>query len=309
MLVKIIVGIVISAAVIYYSIKAMGGLNPGQILSMKINWWLAALSAVLFAFSNYIRGLSYTFGVDRNISHMMAFRIIGIGHSTNMVLPLHAGEALRFPYFPKSYSMLERTKQVAIQGATDLIVIVLLAIISLPFTGFKEPLLSILRIVSLIIAALIVAAVLLVIFVPALKKYSGAYMTAKAARMFLWALLSWLTILLSMWVAVIALGYAPGRSAGYALATFTATNIANFIPASPGGLGLFEYGVVLGLGGLGVPMAESKLIGVYLHFLQYLAMLPLGAALYFSGFGDRQRGFMSKEEKEDADKTAIVKKD
>ena len=304
MLIKIISGIGISVIIIYFTVKAMGGLNPGQIFAMKINWGLAILSAAIFAFSNYIRGLSYTYGMDRSISHMMAFRIIGIGHSTNMVLPLHAGEALRFPYFPKQYSMLERTKLVAIQGVTDLIVIVVLAILSIPFAGFQEPLLGALKLVALILLALIVVGALVFFLVPGLRKYSKNYLNVRVIWMFAWAFASWIIIQLSMWVALIGYGINVGDAFRLSLAAFSATNVANFIPASPGSIGLFEYGVVLGLGGLGVSVDTAKFIGLYLHFVQYIAMIPLGVLLYLSGFADKKRGFMSRDEKRKKERRA-----
>jgi uncharacterized membrane protein YbhN (UPF0104 family) len=297
MLIKIISGLALSVVIIYFTVKAMGGLNPGQIFAMKINWGLAILSAAIFAFSNYVRGLSYTYGMDRSITHMMAFRIIGIGHSTNMVLPLHAGEALRFPYFPKEYSMLERTKQVAVQGVTDLIVIVVLAIASIPFAGFREPILGTLKIVGLVLLILMVVGTLVFFLVPGLRKYSKNYLNTRVIWMFVWAFASWIVIELSMWVALIGYGISAADAFRMSLAAFSATNVANFIPASPGSIGLFEYGVVLGLGGLGVTVDEAKFIGVYLHFIQYIAMIPLGVGLYLSGFADKKRGFMTKEEK------------
>ena len=65
------------------------------------------------------------------------------------------------------------------------------------------------------------------------------------------------------------------------LAVFAATNIINFIPASPGAIGLFEYGVILGLGGLGIARDTALAVALLLHMIQYAALLPMGAVLYF----------------------------
>lgn len=283
--IKIFVGILLTVVIVYYSAKSLGGLNPGILLKTHINWWIAGASAVIFAYANYIRGLAYTRGIDRQIDAMTAFRIIGIGHSANMVLPLHAGEGLRLAFFPESYSTPKRTKLILIPAVADFAAIIVLAMLAVPFAGFKnKQLLQGLQFVSLIfigVAALIVA---LGLGIPKLHRYMTGYLNVSMLKMSFWVLLSWIVMLISIWLGLVAFGFGYVESARMSLSVFAATNIINFVPASPGGLGLFEYGVVLGLGGLGIPESPAKAAGILLHLIQYVALLPLGAVLFFTGF-------------------------
>lgn len=306
--IKIFAGIVITVIILYYTVKAMGGLNPGQIFSKNINWGLALLSAALFAFSNYIRALAYTYGIDRNLSQMTSFRIIGIGHASNMVLPLHAGEGLRLAFFPDSYSTIERTRLLVVQGISDFIVIIIMAILSVPFAGFKEPLLGTLKIISLITLGICILTALVFFLIPGLKKYSRKYMTIDVLKMFIWVFLSWIVILVSMWIGLIAYGYSVSSSVQLALATFSATNLINFVPASPGSIGLFEYGVVLGLGGLGISVQSAKLAGLYLHLLQYIALMPLGLILYLTELKHTSRKLFKKSDNDGLSNPSVLKK-
>ena len=63
-------------------------------------------------------------------------------------------------------------------------------------------------------------------------------------------------------------------------AVFVTTNIVNLIPASPGGIGLFETGTVIGLGGFGIDRSVALSASLLLHLIQYVALLPLGIFLY-----------------------------
>jgi hypothetical protein len=107
-----------------------------------------------------------------------------------------------------------------------------------------------------------------------------------------------------MWIALIAFGFGTVKSVRMSLAVFSATNIINFVPASPGGIGLFEYGVVLGLGGLGIPVESAKLAGLFLHLIQYAALMPLGLVLYLTDLKDMSGKLFKKSEKsDDSDQT------
>jgi uncharacterized membrane protein YbhN (UPF0104 family) len=68
------------------------------------------------------------------------------------------------------------------------------------------------------------------------------------------------------------------------LAVFATTNLVGFIPASPGSVGLFEYGVIIGLAGLGIQQSVALPAGLLLHFIQYAALLPLGIVLSILAF-------------------------
>lgn len=281
-------GLILTAVILWYSVRALGGLHMDKLLNMRVNWFYAALSALVFTYANYIRALAYTRGMDPHIGRLTAFRIVGIGHAANMVLPMHAGEGLRMLFFPPDYSVVRRTELLAVPGAADFAAIMLLSLLSVPFSGFTDRrLLRALWIITALCLAAGAAGAAAVRLVPRLRRYVGKYQNPGTAKMMGWVMLSWVLMLASTWAGLAAAGFPLMRSARLSLAMFAATNIINFIPASPGGIGLFEYGTILGLGQLGVGRERALLAALLLHAIQYAALLPMGAVLYVSALHGR----------------------
>lgn len=281
-------GLILTAVIVWFSVKSLGGLHMSRLYGMRIRWFYAVLSVLVFTYANYIRALAYTRGMDPHIDRLTALRIVGIGHAANMVLPLHAGEGLRMLFFPPDYSVVRRTELLAVPGAADFAAIMLLSLLSVPFAGFTDPrLLRALWMVTALCAAAAVLAAVAVRLVPRLRAYVKKYENMGTAKMAGWVMLSWVLMLASTWVGLAAAGFPLLRAARMSLAMFAATNIINFIPASPGGIGLFEYGTILGLGQVGVGREAALLAALLLHVMQYVSLLPLGAALYFSAMHGR----------------------
>jgi len=280
--IKLFIGIIITAATVYYSIGALKDLHLSQVFHSDINWVLAAVSTAIYMYANYIRGLAYSRGIDRDMDRMTAFQIVGIGHAINMVLPLHVGEGLRAAFFPNHYSALRRTKLLIIPAFADFTAIMMLAIPAVPFAGFKDQtLLNALWFFTFLCIAAFILFVTLIFFVPRLRSYVSEYFNFGTVKMMFWVVLSWIFLLLSTWIGLVAFGFEEVTSMRMSLAVFAATNIINFIPATPGAIGLFEYGTVLGLGGLGIDQPTALSASLLLHLIQYAALLPLGTFLYF----------------------------
>lgn len=285
---KIGFGLILTAVILWYSIRSLGGLHVERLHGMRIRWGYAVLSVLIFTYANYIRALAYTRGIDPLIGRLTAFRIVGIGHAANMVLPMHAGEGLRMLFFPPEYSVVRRTELLAVPGAADFVAIILLSLFSVPFAGFTDP--RLLRALWIITALCLLAAALAVLavrLVPRLRRYVQKYRGPGTMKMMGWVMLSWVLMLASTWAGLAAAGFPLLRAARMSLAMFAATNIINFIPASPGGLGLFEYGTILGLGQVGVARGPALMAALLLHAIQYVALLPMGAALYVSALHGR----------------------
>ena len=305
---KLILGVVVTAIIIYCSVLVLNNLHMSVIFKSEINWFIAFLAVVVYIYSNYIRALAYTRGIDPEIDRMTALEIIGIGHALNMVLPLHAGEGMRIVFFPSSYTPLKRTKLVLITLFSDFIAVVIISLFTLPFASFTDPNLTkavwILAIVC--VAACIIFAVLVSV-VPRIHRYIGEYWNISMIKMMVWVFLSWLLIVASIWLGLIAFGFGAFESISMSLAVFVATNIINLIPASPGAIGLFEYGTILGLGGLGVDSNTALSASLLLHLIQYAALLPLGAYLYIHAlrgkYGDTLRSMWPGRKKEKSKET------
>lgn len=279
---KLFIGIIVTAVIIYFCVRTLKGLHPGALFHMKIHWGLVVVSVIVYIYANYIRGLAFTLGIDREMDRMTAFQVMGIGHTANMIFPLHAGEGLRAAFFPPEYNAMRRTKLLIISAAADTIAIILFSLLAVPFSGFMNP--ALLKALWILAAVCIAGAVLFVIIllsVPRFRKYSKEYLSLDMAKMMFWVMLSWGLLLFSTWLGLAAFGFQGVEVVRMSLAVFAATNIINFIPASPGAIGLFEYGVILGLGGLGIDRSTALAVALLLHMIQYVALLPMGAVLYF----------------------------
>lgn len=284
MKIRLIIGLFVTVIIIYFSVKSLQGIDTSELFTISINWIYVAVSVIIYVYANYIRGLAYTRGIDKNISQLNGFEIVGIGHAANMVLPLHAGEGLRAAYFPKDYSAAKRTKLLIIPAYADFVAIMILALIAVPFAGFQDKNLLIAVKYLCIVCVAGILSVVVIFFIPKLRSYIEEYMNISLVKMFFWVMLSWILLLISTWFGFLALGFSSGLSMRMTLAVFAATNIINFIPASPGAIGLFEYGVILGLAGLGIDQSKSLAIGILLHVIQYIALLPLGVILNITAF-------------------------
>jgi Predicted integral membrane protein len=292
---KLLIGLSITAIVIYYSIEALKGLHVGELFHSDINWGFTVVSVLIFGYANYIRGLAYTRGIDRDMDRMTAFEIVGIGHAANMVLPFHVGEGLRAAFFPKEYSAIRRTKLLIIPAFADFAAIMMLSIPAVPFAGFKDQnLLKALWILTFLCIAAFILFMILIFFLPRLRSYLSEYLNFDAVKMMFWVVLSWVLLLVSTWIGLVAFGFPWVASIRMSLAVFAATNIINFIPATPGAIGLFEYGTILGLGGLGIDQTTALSASLLLHLIQYAALLPLGIFLYVKSLHGQYGEALSK---------------
>lgn len=297
---KLISGVILTVVILYFSIYSLKGLHISVVFHAKINWFLALLSTLVFIYANYIRGLAYTRGIDKNLSRIAALRIVGIGHAINMVTPLHLGEGLRYIFFPEDYGAAKRTKLLLIPAFADFIAIMAVSVLAVPFAGLRN---HDIELAMWILCGLCVGGILLcvaaVFFIPEVRRYMADYLNISLLKMLGWVFLSWILLLASTWLGLAAIGYTElPTAARMALAVFAVTNIINFVPASPGSLGLFEYATVLAMSVFQVDQSHAFAASLLLHLIQYAALLPLGAALYVTAvhgkYGEQVRGALYK---------------
>lgn len=275
--IRIIAGVFISIVIIYYSIRSIGSLNPALLFDANINWWLVCTSAAVFACSVFIRAMVYPFGINKKIGIMEAFQIVAVSNAANMLLPLHAGELFRFSMFPHDFSAAKRTWLILIPAAADLLAVFTISELALPVSGFHNPaVVKILHVVSVIILAAIFILLVLLYCVPRLTFTSRHFSKNAVSKMIIWVFLSWIIMLMSIILGMMAYGYDFHQSVQMSFSIFASTNIVMLLPSSPGGIGLFEYGVVLGMEGFGIMTFPAKEIGMLLHLIQYVTLLPLG---------------------------------
>lgn len=303
MKIKLILGVILTAIIIGFSIYAVRSFEVSVIFRLDVNWVLVVMAVLIYIYSNYIRGLAYSKGIDPEMDDMTALEITGLGHALNMVLPLHAGEGLRMAFFPTSYSVKKRTKLIIVTILSDTVVVILIAALTVPFSGIKDP--TMLRVMWILLyccIGLLAVLAALIYFVPRVKNYVAEYLNKSLLKMTMWVALSWIILVAAFWLGLVAFGFSMLESIQMAFAVFVTTNIVNLIPASPGGIGLFEYGTVIGLGGFGVDKNVALSASLLLHLIQYLALLPLGVFLYIRAmhgkYGQAIRSAWRKDEKE-----------
>ncbi len=285
---QLIIGTAVTAVIIYFSIVVLDKLNLSLVFRSDVNWLLVALSIIIYIYSNYIRGLAFTKGIDPEIDAMTGFQIIGLGHALNMVLPLHAGEVLRVAFFPPCYSVARRTKLMLISILADAFVVLIISIVSMPFITVKNPTTQrLMWIVLYAMAGFLVALVLIVVFVPKARAYVQEYLNCSMIKMLLWVALSWIILIAAFWLGLVAFGFQFGESIPMSFSVFVITNIINLIPASPGAVMLFETGTVVALGAFEIERETALSASLLLHAIQYMTLVPLGIFLYIKAMHGR----------------------
>jgi uncharacterized membrane protein YbhN (UPF0104 family) len=261
---------------------ALNGLNPSEIFSgAHINWILAALSTLIFSFATLIRAFVYPFAIDKSMTVMEAWQIVAIGNAANMVLPFRAGEGVRLAVFPKRYSATKRAKLALIPGLADIGIILLLSLAAVYIADFKDPnYVMILKLAGYGFLAICALTLIILLIIPKTRADVLSYITISSLHMIKWVALSWLVMLISIWVGFLSFGYTPLRSVTLTLGAFAGMNIAGIIPSSPGNIGIFELSVIAGLSGLGISEVPAKTAGLILHLIQYAALIPIGVVLY-----------------------------
>ncbi len=299
---QLIIGLLVTAVVIAFSVIALGELKMKIDLPPNINWLFVILAVFIYIYSNVVRGYAFSRGIDPKMDDMTALEVVGIGHALNMVLPLHAGEGLRLAFFPKSYSMVRRSKLCVITILSDTIVVIAIAALTVPFAGITDK--TMLRWMWILLYAcigLLALLAALITFVPRIKTYIKEFLGVALVKMTVWVALSWIILVAAFWLGLLACGFKVFESIKMSFALFVTTSIINLIPASPGGIGLFESGTVIGLGGFGVDIQTALHVSILLHLIQYMALLPLGVFLYVKAmhgkYGDAIRSLWKKGEK------------
>lgn len=278
---QLIFGVIITAVIVYFSIYVVKRMNMSVIFRSDVNWGLVVIAVIIYIYSNYVRGLAFSKGIDPEMNSITALEIVGLGHALNMVLPLHAGEGLRLAFFPSSYTVARRTKLLLISFAADSVIVLIISALTVPFADFTDrPLLNAMWILLYIVIGLLAVFGALVFFVPRIKNYVSEYLNRSLLKMTLWVALSWIMLVSVNWLGLVAFGFGPVESIKMALAVFVATNIVNLVPASPGAIGLFEYGTIVALVGFGIDKNVALSASLLLHLIQYLALMPLGGFLY-----------------------------
>jgi hypothetical protein len=162
----------------------------------------------------------------------------------------------------------------------------LLSIVAVLIAGIDNPqVIKTLIIISLVFFLFGSIVVIILYTIPRTKTIVKNNFNKHTLYMAMWVFVSWLLVLISIYFGFLCLGFGIISSMKFSLACFVSMNIAMFIPSSPGGIGLFEQSIVIGLASINATNlpVPALVVGLMLHCIQYAIMLPLGIVLYLAG--------------------------
>ncbi len=301
---KIALGILISIVFLGLAIYNIDFVKLWKtVKQMNVGWLL--LSGVFIFAAIYMRALLWYQLLKKCCPpHIWNFfRIIFIGYFGNFVFPLKLGEVIRAWLLSKTENIPTSTAigTVVLERGMDLIAMLIFFILLMCFIPFENWL----KLSGLILAGVGMGFFVVVILnyrygghvldfiekplqkLPGnighwlhrqIDKFLDGLKLIKSPQQFFQAfgcsLLSWVA-----WILVI---HCCIKAAGLDLPMFAAVfvivvlNFGLMIPSSPGGLGVFEFMVILALAKFGVAKEVALGIGFVTHMMQYIIIILMG---------------------------------
>ncbi len=301
--VKITIGILVSLLFIGLALYNIDFKKLLHTFSQIKTGWLIA-GGMLILLTYYLRALIWQQLLRKYPTRQWnLFRIITIGYFANNILPLKLGEIIRAWLLGKRENLptSQALATVVIERGMDLFALLfyfILMMFIIPFEGW-------LKLSGLILAGIGITFALIVILN---YRYGGHLMeiAEKLLRKFPGRIGEWLHLQLGKFLEGLKLIEKPGQFArilGLALLTWfcwisvvyicfkalglelsfwaaifliVVLNFGLMIPSSPGGLGVFEFMVILALTPYGVEKETALGVGFTFHMLQYMLTLALG---------------------------------
>jgi glycosyltransferase 2 family protein len=264
-------------------------------------WWLLPSGAALVAAVG-ARWLRWwlLFAPGRRPPLGALGRAFLIGHLFNNLLPARPGELARAVALRREAGtpVVEALATTAAERVYDVLALVVLLAVSIPFAAVSADARTAAAIAGAFAAAALVAAVVfgrdgarlerVLSRVPRLSPDAARRSAASAVhgvvslcdlRVALPAValtaISWVLLALSGWVLLLAFHLHLGFAGG--LVVVVAANLALLLPASPGGVGVFEAAAVSVLVGLSVDRSVALSYAVALHGLNLFPYVVVGA--------------------------------
>ena len=303
----VVVGVLVSAVFMYVAVR---GAHPRQTLEAlrATNYALLVPALALLAAAFFIRAVRWRSlfapGGKPPFADIVASQFVG--YLANAILPVRAGEAAAIVALNKRARtpIAEGTATVFVQRVEDVLSLVLLLFVMLPWL----PDLSWLRAAAVISVALLAALVVLVIlvlvfgegvvrllarplgwlpFVPkdALERAPAHFLRGLAGLVtprialvsFGWTTLSWIVLGFGFWVVLRASDIHLSPLAG--ILVVIGIGLAMILPSSPAALGVFEGATVVVLAAYGVGDSVALSYALVLHLLNVLPLFAVAAAL------------------------------
>ena len=303
----VVAGIVVSAFFMYIAVR---GAHPEQTLDAlrATNYLMLVPALALLAAAFFIRAIRWhsLFTPERKPSLPDVVAAQFVGYLANAILPVRAGEAAAIVTLNKRARtpIAEGTATVFVQRAEDVLSLVLLLFVMLPWL----PDLSWLRAVVAISVALVVALAVIALlvlrfgegavrvlakplawlpFIPkdALERAPAHFLRGLAGLVtprialvsFGWTTLSWVVLGVGFWLVLLASDIHLSPLAG--VLVVIGIGLAMILPSSPAAVGVFEGATVVVLTAYGVGDSVALSYAFVLHLLNVLPLFAVAAAL------------------------------
>ena len=300
-------GIAVSALFMYIAVR---GAHPADTLDAlrDTDWaWIAPSLAVLVV--AFVLRCVRWHSLFQPASRPPLRAVVGaqfVGYLANAVLPVRAGEAAAIVALNRRAGtpLAEGTATVFVQRAEDVLSMVLLLFVMLPWLPHVSWLHGAAFVAVALLVVLAVTAVLVVRFgegairvlmrplrwlpfVPAdalarapaefVRGLAGLVTLRIAVVSFAWTTLSWVVLGVGFWLLTIGSGMDVSPLAG--VLVVIAIGLAMILPSSPAALGVFEGATVVALSAYGVSDSVALSYALVLHVLNVLPLFLVAGAM------------------------------
>lgn len=309
------VGVLVSATLMYVAVR---GAHPSRTIDAlrETNVALLVPSVAVMAVAFLVRAIRwqslFTPSTRPGLSAVVGAQFVG--YVANAVLPVRAGEAAAIVALNKRARtpVAEATATMLVQRAEDVLSLVLLLFVMLPWLphvswlraagAIAVSLLLVLAIVALVVVRLGERAVALLVrplrrlrFVPQesldrapanfVRGLAGLVTARIALVSFAWTTLSWIILGVAYWLVMKACSVPLSPLAG--ILVVVGIGLAMILPSSPAAVGVFEGATVVVLSAYAVDDSKALSYALVLHLLN---VLPLFAAAAVVAVVRRARG-------------------
>jgi uncharacterized protein (TIRG00374 family) len=298
------VALLITVVFAYLAVRNVDLGELSESLRQSNHWMLVpALAALALGFFMRVIRWRLLFVPSRRPDLWPTTYALLVGQFFNNVLPFRAGDAARIVVLHSrtGCSRAETTGTVVIERFFDVLALLLLLFVTLPW--FPE--VTWLRAAGILAIALLVAllAAVLVLRVfgerpirfavrplsrlpflgperveAAVRNLTQGLVALRSARLglvaFLWTLASWVVLASSFWLVMV--GFDLGLSPVAGFLVVIATGLSMIIPSAPAAVGVFEAAAIVALSAYGVPQTQALSYALVVHALNVLPFVLTG---------------------------------
>ncbi len=297
----IFVGILISVFILWYLLKNIDLYLVIKLLK-EISIWTISFSLLSILISTIFRAKSWICILNNEVTFKRSYKSINEGMMLNIILPLRMGDIARalFTSNATKIPLLNLIATIVVERIFDVVIMLILLFLSIPFVLFKENIIKTIVIFTLIIIIGIIMVILLIYNVKFLetiwsfifKKFSSfnqwgrdkitqvsnSLQILKNGKKFLqitfWMILTWTFALLSIWILLN--GFFSEVNFVMPIFLQGVSGLGVSIPSSPGSIGVYEATMVFGLSAFGIDESTAFAFGLLHHFLSIVPVMIIG---------------------------------